>query len=366
MANPIFTQKILTTTAIVVFVVLAILLVVYAVDALLLVFAAILLAVFFRGMADWLSDHTGLGQRLSFAIVIITTLLTLGVSLYFLEQSIVEQVRELREQLPQSINSLRGRLEQTGWGRTILEQIPSTTQEVRDTAQNANLTTHATGILSSTVRFFGDFFVFLVLGIFLAVEPKTYIRGAVKLLPVSRRKRGGEVLNAIGETLRWWLVGKFGSMLAVGVLTYIGLWFLDIPLALTLSIITALLTFIPNIGPVLSVLPAALLALSQDPIKALYVVLLYIIVQIIESNLITPWIERETIELPPALTIIVQVVLSVFVGALGLVLATPLLAVGLVLVQMLYIEDVLGDNLDTPDEKQANSTTEDAEDTEKN
>jgi predicted PurR-regulated permease PerM len=123
------------------------------------------------------------------------------------------------------------------------------------------------------------------------------------------------------------------------------------------------LTFIPNIGPVLSVIPAALLALSQDPIKALYVVILYIIVQIIESNLITPMIERNTIKLPPALTITLQLILSVFVGGLGLVLATPLVAAGMVLVQMLYIEDVLGDDIETPDEKQETSTKKDADDT---
>jgi predicted PurR-regulated permease PerM len=141
-------------------------------------------------------------------------------------------------------------------------------------------------------------------------------------------------------------------MLAIGILTWIGLSILGVPLALTLGILTALLTFIPNIGPVLSVIPAALLAFSQDPIKAIYVVLLYIGVQVIESNLITPWIERQTIKLPPALTISMQLILSIFVGGLGLVLATPLVAAGIVLVQMLYIEDILGENLTTPDEKQ--------------
>jgi len=358
MVNQIFTTKVFTTTAIVVFVVLVILLVIFAIDALLLVFAGILLAIFFRGLSDWLSKRTGLGENLSFAIVVITILAVLGVSIYLLEQSIVQQVRELREQIPQSINSLRGRLEQFGWGRALLEQIPSS-EEMRNTAQNANLTSRATGFLSSTIGFFANFFVFLVMGIFFAVEPKTYVRGALKLLPPARRERGREVFTALGETLRWWLVGKFGSMLAVGLLTYIGLLILGIPLALTLSIITALLTFIPNIGPVLSVIPAALLALSQDPVKALYVVILYIIVQIIESNLITPLIERNTIKLPPALTITLQLILSVFVGGLGLVLATPLVAVGMVLVQMLYIEDVLGEDLETPDEKQEEAETAD-------
>jgi len=351
MLDKIFTQRTLTVVGIVTFVILAILLVVYAVDALLLAFAAILLAVFFRGLSSWLSERTGLGSTLSFAIVVASLAVVFGVSIYLLEQSLVEQFRELREQLPNSISTLRNRLEQYGWGRTILEQIPPPA-DIYNSIQKSSMWSRASGFFSTTIGILVNFFIFIVLAIFIAIEPETYVRGSLLLVPKSRRPRAREILDALGETLRWWLVGKFCSMFAVGVMTWIGLYFLDIPLALTLGIITALFTFIPNFGPVLSLLPAALIALSQDPIKAVYVVVLYIVVQIIESNLITPVIERRTISLPPALTIAVQLVLSVFVGGLGLVLATPLVAVGLVLVQMLYIEDVLGDKLETPDEKE--------------
>ncbi len=190
-----------------------------------------------------------------------------------------------------------------------------------------------------------------MLGIFIALEPQTYVRGILVLVPQQRRERIRQVLDALGETLRWWLVGKFASMLAIGLLTWIGLSIIGVPLALTLGIITALLTFIPNVGPVVSLIPAALLALAQDPIKAVYVVALYVGVQIIESNLITPFIERRTVELPPALTVGVQLILSVFVGGLGLVLAAPLIAAGIVLVQMLYVEDILGEKVPAADER---------------
>lgn len=350
MLEKIFTERTLTVVGIVAFVVLAILLVVYAVDALMLAFAAILLAIFFRGISDWLSKSTGLGPTISFILVVATLIVVLGVAGYFLEQSIVDQVDELRVQLPESINNLRDRLEQYNWGRAILRQIPPPA-EFYNTIQNANLLSRAGGFFSSTIGVLVNFFIFIVLGIFIALEPQTYVRGALLLVPRSRRERAREILDALGETLRWWLVGKFGSMTAVGIMTWIGLHFLGVPLALTLAIITALFTFIPNFGPVLGLLPAALLALAQDPIKALYVVILYIAVQAIESNLITPAIERRTVSLPPALTIAVQLVLSVFVGGLGLILATPLVAGGIVLVQMLYIEDILGERVQTPDEK---------------
>ena len=345
-----FVKRILTIVAIITAVVLGVLLVIYAVDALLLAFAAILLAVFFRGLSSWLSERTGLGSTLSFVIVVAGLALILGVSLYFLEQSLVEQIAQLREQLPSSINNLRGKLEQFSWGRALLEQIPPPA-DIYNSIQNSGVWSRASGFFSTTVGIFVDFFIFLVLGIFIALEPETYIRGALLLVPKSRRNRAREIFDALGETLRWWLVGKFCSMFAVGVMTWLGLYFLGIPLALTLGIITALFTFIPNFGPVLGLLPAVLIALSQDPLKAVYVIVLYIAVQAIESNLITPAIERRTVSLPPALTIAVQLVLSVFVGGLGLVLATPLVAAGIVLVQMLYIEDVLGETVRTPDKK---------------
>jgi predicted PurR-regulated permease PerM len=132
-------------------------------------------------------------------------------------------------------------------------------------------------------------------------------------------------------------------MVFIGVLTWIGLSVLGVPLALTLGLIAGLLSFIPNFGPILSAVPAMLIAFVDSPITALYVGGLFIVVQLIESNIVTPLIEKETVELPPGLTIMFQLALAVLVGGLGLVLATPLLAVVMAIVQMVYIEDVLGD-----------------------
>ena len=118
---------------------------------------------------------------------------------------------------------------------------------------------------------------------------------------------------------------------------------IGIPLALTLALIAGLLSFILNFGPILSAIPAILLAFVDNPVTALYVIGLFIGIQLIESNLVTPSIERQTVELPPALTITSQLILAVLIGGLGLVLATPILAVIMVLIQMIYVEDILGD-----------------------
>jgi predicted PurR-regulated permease PerM len=132
-------------------------------------------------------------------------------------------------------------------------------------------------------------------------------------------------------------------MLFIGLLTWIGLYFIGVPLALTLGLIAGLLSFIPNFGPIFSAIPAILLAFINSPTSALYVLALFVGVQIIESNIVTPLIERRTVELPPVLTVVSQLALAVLFGAVGLILATPILAVVMVLVQTIYIQDILGE-----------------------
>jgi predicted PurR-regulated permease PerM len=189
----------------------------------------------------------------------------------------------------------------------------------------------------------GNFFIVVLLAIYFASEPRLYSDGLAKLFPISQRPRAQEVFAAIGQTLQWWLIGKVASMIFIGILTWIGLSIIGVPMALTLGLIAGLLSFIPNFGPIISAVPAVLFAFIVSPISAVYAAGLFIGVQIVESNLVTPFIERRTVELPPALTVVFQLGLAVTIGGLGLVLATPLLAVVVVLVQMVYLEDILGD-----------------------
>jgi predicted PurR-regulated permease PerM len=150
------------------------------------------------------------------------------------------------------------------------------------------------------------------------------------------------VLERVKDTLWWWMVGRVLSMAVIGIATGVGLWLLGIPLAFTLALIAALLTFIPNIGPILAALPAVLLGLAQSPRTALYVVLLYSGIQAVETYVLGPVVDRRTVSLPPALTVIAQLLLVMVAGILGAALAAPLAAVVVVLVTMLYVHDVLG------------------------
>ena len=335
-------RRALVTASITIAVLLFVLLLWYAVDVCLLVFAGILLAIFLRSLSDWFSSRTNLSGGWSLAVVVLALILILSGGLWMLAPDVAAQVDQLTDSLPRAARQLSQTIERYQWGRQLLAHVPEPGALM---SNRADVLARITGVFSMTLGVIANFVIFLFIGIYLAAEPDLYKSGLVQLLPANWRARADEVLNAVGQTLRWWLLGRLISMVVVGVVTAAGLWLLNVPLALTLGLLAAFLNFVPNIGPLLSVIPAALLALTESPTRALYVLLLYLTVQAFESYMLTPFVQRRTLSMPPVLTIIAQVVLGVLLGWIGLVIATPLTAVALVIVKMLYVEDTLGDKV---------------------
>ena len=319
----------------------------YALYVLLLLFAGILLATLLRGMADGVGRLAKLGSGASLAATLILLLLVLVAGTWLAAPAIAEQASLLWEQVPRALESLRQRLGHYAWGRWLLGMGFGGGAL---TPRGPELMSQATGVVSTTVGALFSIVIVLFAGFYLAAHPSLYTKGLLRLVPLRHRPRGAEVLGAVGYTLRWWLVGQLLTMTVVGVMTAVGLWLLGIPLAFALGVLAFLLDFIPNFGPVIAAAPAVLLALMISPTMALYVILLYTIVQQIESLIISPLVHQKTVHLPPVLTITAQVLLAILAGPLGLLLATPLVAVALVLTKMLYVEQVLHDEVDSPDE----------------
>jgi len=304
---------------------------------LLLLFAGVLLGVFLRSVATWLAPWTGNRTGVALAIVVITLfVLAVGTSV-FLAPQVAVQIDDMRREIPRALDGLRRALERFEWGRALLSEQPA----AADVASSRGLWRGVAGAFSTTVTLTANLVIVFFVGLYLAVQPGVYRDGLVSLFPVAQRSRVAASLDDAAEALRGWLFGQVLAMLMVGLATLLGLWALGIPLALTLALIAAALTFIPNVGPVIAAVPAVLLGLLEGPRTALLVLGLYVAVQTVESYLVTPLIQRQTVSLPPALTIAAQVVLGVTAGAIGLLVATPLAAAGLVLVQKLYVEDAL-------------------------
>lgn len=309
-------------------------------DVLLLAFAGVLVALLLRTPADWLSRRTGLPGVPAVALVCVLLLGILTGLFLWQGPSIAEQARELGQELPVAVDALEARLRQYDWVRNLLDNLPEPSQLLN---RSQGTIARATGILSQTALALVHFTVILFVGLVLALGPATYVRNAVRLVPPHRRGRAREILDQLANTLRWWLLGRLIAMTAIGLMTWIGLALLGIPLAGVLAVVAALLSFVPNIGPILSAIPAILLGLVESPQLALAVAGVYGGVQFIESYILDPVLDRKTVYLPPAMTVVAQLIMALAAGILGVALATPLLAGVVVLVRTLYLEDALGD-----------------------
>jgi predicted PurR-regulated permease PerM len=309
---------------------------------LLLLFAGVLFAVFLRLGASLVSRVTRLtnGWALLVFIVLLISMMTLGGWLF--APRLAAEVRDLRDAVPKAANELADRLGETAWGGWLLEYVSDNDPTETNGVVAEHATTAAYGLFDAVVAFG----IILFVGLYLSAAPMSYARGLLRLVPLNRRRRAGEVLFAAGYQLRWWLGGQMVAMAFVGTIIGVGLAFIGVPLALALGVLAGLLEFIPTIGPPLAILPAVLLALVDDAQKALYVLILWGIVQIIEPYFLTPLVQRRAVHLQPVVTITAQIFFAWTMGAVGLLVAVPLIAVVQTAVQMLYVEDVLGDDLE--------------------
>lgn len=337
-----FAWRTFTATSIVVGIILVLLLARQVAAVLLTVFAGVLLAVFLDGIAMAIQGLTKMrrGGALALAIVIFFGFFVLAS--WLVGPPVASQIAKLSEHLPSAVERLQGYLSEWGPGKHLMEWMPETSEFV---PMGTDVLRGVGGFFWTTVGAVVNVLLILFLGIYMAAAPGLYIDNAVRLFPIPRRRRIREVFTALGVALRWWLVGRFASMVVVGVLTALGLWIAGVPEPLALALIAAFMAFVPFLGPVLGAIPAILVALVDSPVKTLYVVLVFTIVQLLENYFITPLIQQRAVSMAPALLITVQIVMAILFGAMGVLLATPLAVVCIVVVQMLYIDDVLGDRI---------------------
>jgi predicted PurR-regulated permease PerM len=256
----------------------------------------------------------------------------------------IDQVKQLFLLIPTAINRFRewelwleGRLPESVL-RSIqgLEEIP---REVQSFA--TQLITNFFGLFSSSLRILLHFLAIFVVGLMLLANPQPYRDAFISLFPSFYRRRADEILDKCEVALGGWVTGILFNMFVIAVLSGLGLWILNIPLALANAMLAGILTFIPHIGPALSVVPPIILALLEAPWKAVAVLVLYIVVQQIESNILTPLVMQKQVSLLPAFTLLSQFTFAIFFEILGLFLALPIMVVLQVWLQEVLIHDVL-------------------------
>lgn len=272
-------------------------------------------------------------------LIFVVVLLALGIAGYFLYPVLAKQVSQLASSLPDAFSQLveRGRglasrfgIKLSGGGGGI---SPQTLAKVGRRVLGGLL-----GLFGGITAFFTGLLVVLFVPLYLTALPEPVVDWVVRLFPPSKRDHTREVLSKSRESLLGWLGGRLFSMAVVGVLATIVLYIIGIPGALLLGLFSGLVAFVPIIGSIAGVVPPLLLAFAGNPLDALWVVLAYVAIQQIESNLLTPLVMRQAVSLHPVVVIASVTVAGAAFGILGAFLAVPASVVAGVLVDELWFQ----------------------------
>ena len=308
-------------------------------DVVILLFAAILLACQLRGVGMFVSRHTRLPYGICLALTVLLVAATVIGFIYWRGPLVLAEFREVASDIHAQVDGLLKRFDDITWLNDVELRIENYVK-----ARGGNLAGEAAGFVTSTIGNAGSLLLIVIAGIYLAAQPTVYMDGIVHLMPHRWRERCHQILAREARTLRYWCVGQLIDMAFVGVLTTAGLWLLGVPLFSTLGLIAGLFNFVPYVGALAGSVPAIIVALGVSPHLAIYVTVLFLVVQALEGNLISPLISRQTVDLPPVLTLLSQTVLGTLFGPLWLVLATPMTAALLTITKLIYVERVLGDS----------------------
>jgi len=310
-----------------------------------------LLGIAAKPAVDWLEGKR-LRRSIGSPLIVIGTFVALAGVVAWSGPTLAMQFRALREQVPEAVNKIdeylvreHGALFEAIFPRDSTNAEPGQAEPTASgrlgralLGQIQSLRGLVFGAVSSTLALFAGGVYVVFLTIYLAIDPYGYRRGLLMLVPVGSRTRGAVVFDAMTATLRTWLSTQLIAMVVIGTVTTIVLLALGVKSAIPLGILAGVFEFVPNLGPLLSAVPAVLIAFADSPEKALWVVIAYSGIQFLENNVLIPHLMREELDLPPALTLLWQALMAVIFGILGLFVAVPLLAATVVAVRYLYVK----------------------------
>ncbi|MEO7044184.1 MAG: AI-2E family transporter [Ferruginibacter sp.] len=300
-------------------------------SVLLLALAAILIAVYFHGLANIIHRKLHIPKRWSLGISILFNVILLIAFFWFVGARLQSQVSELSDTLPKAIEKVKVKMDSTSVGSKILGFVKSSGDSEKTLAVAKKFFSSGFGILS-------DLYIVILMASFFTASPSTYKKGFTKLLPSKAKGKAESLLNDLSHILKKWIKGQVFGFFFIAVFTGVGLWIIGMPLILTLAIMAGVLNFVPNFGPLIALIPAGLLGLTISPTTSLVVMGMYIFVQIIQSAVTQPLIQQKMVNIPPVLTIFAQVAMGLLAGFWGVLLAAPIVAIIMTVVNKLYLD----------------------------
>jgi predicted PurR-regulated permease PerM len=314
-----------------------------------LIFAGMLLGVALNAMSGLLGRVVPLPQPVRLAIVCLALLAMLSGIVFLGGTTIAQQATILSNTIKSQLTTVKTFLEGYGVDTSFFDLSSFTATPSHSADTPAPSTPHlpsASTIASSggailgqtfkvllgTVSAVGNFFIVLFLGLAFAVQPSVYHNGLVFMVPAKHRDRATVIIDRIGYTLERWLIAQIITMAAVFLVTWIGLAVIGIPSSFILGIQAGLLAFIPTVGAILGGLIVVLASLASGWVAGLSAFILFLGVHALESYVLTPIIQRQALDIPPATLFSFQILLGVVFGIWGLALALPLMAIAKVMI----------------------------------
>lgn len=311
-------------------------------EVLLLVFAAVVLAVGLDGLARAVAARLPVSRGWALAGVALGITALILAALGLTAARLFQQFQELGQTVMDFTGRVQNWLSEQG-AMGFLEDMEDEGSGLAGAA--GDLAGNALTYGMTAVGAFTSFIIIVVLTLFLAADPALYRKGALRLLPPEKRTEVAGTLSAAAHALRWWFIGQLVSMVVLGGTVGLGLFVMGIDLWFALAVVTALLTFIPFIGPLIATVPIVAVGFGAGMQTGLIVLAGYVVIQTIEGYILVPMIQQKAVNLAPALLISVQVTLSLIFGVLGLIIAAPLTIVAMVAVQKLWVEHTLGEKV---------------------
>jgi predicted PurR-regulated permease PerM len=304
-----------------------------------LVFAAIVLGAIFDAIASWLVRRTGMKRGFALAGSVVGIIAVFAGAFVLFGSQLANEVDTIRQQVPRALQGVEAFLDRYGLGERVRELAEVGGNDI------SQLVSQAGGYALAAGSGIADFVLVLVAAIFLASDPATYRRGLLLLVPAKAEETAALALDDAGRGLKGWMVGQAVSSLVVAALTWAGLALLGVPAAGGLGLIAGLLDVIPMIGPIIAGIPAVLLAFTVSPMTALWTLILFLVIQQLQGNFLQPMIQKQAVDVPPAVLLFAVVAAGVLFGFLGVLLAAPLTVVVYVLVQRVYVKTLLGKDI---------------------
>ncbi len=310
---------------------------------LLLLFAAIVLANGLNHLAGWFQSQ-GLKRGTAIAVAVGCLLGGFGLFCWLIIPPFLAQFQQLFTLVPRGIDEI------INWLRELIAQADPELIDVLPTQEQINqqfqpllnqIAGRGLNIFYGTLGIPLSLLLLLVLSLMFLADPSSYRRGFIRLFPAFYRHRIDYILSGSEAKLEVWLVTLLISFVNVSLLCFIALSLLQIPLPLALALLAGILAIIPNIGPLISVIPPLAIALLDSPWKSLAVFVAYGIIYYLDSNVIVPRLLGKPLPLLPGVLLLAQVFFASLFGLLGLVLAVPLTVVTQVLLQEVLVKDVL-------------------------